>query len=302
MLLKHAQTTRNLTTAKNRPKRPTRRAGRMTIAIGVKHDEGFLLCTDTLVTVPGYYKETQSKLRILKTNSCSAYLATAGDVDLTNRALQVVKQYLDTVKSDPEHVRNALDNACFEISDKWENRVADPLQLIGVIAVPGYEPELLKIDGSLVSPVDNIACIGRGEPLAKFLFSPVNVAALPKITTVKYAAYVLSNVKRHVDGCGGTSQFLAIDKDGQSSVPLREDDGTFERLIDLEIALFQLDRSTRSVVELFLSKDHSIESEIHDIAERVVKAHKEYRDKVGARQDKFIEEELAKFSKQSPQP
>ena len=50
----------------------------MTIAIGMRFDEGYLLAADTLVTVSGHYKMGQSKLRVLRTKSCRAFFAIAG--------------------------------------------------------------------------------------------------------------------------------------------------------------------------------------------------------------------------------
>ncbi len=73
----------------------------MTIAIGMKCVNGYLLSADTLVTVPGYYKMGQTKLHVLDTKSCRAFFAAAGDVDFTRRALEIIQIYLDEAAPSP---------------------------------------------------------------------------------------------------------------------------------------------------------------------------------------------------------
>jgi len=261
----------------------------MTIAIGLKHSEGILLCADTLVAIPGYYKEGRSKLRTLVTKSCRLYLAIAGDVEFTNRALEVIRHNLDLAAPDPLHIKNALDLACFEIHDKWHDRVIHPLQMIGVIAVRGFPPELIKIDDTIVSPIANVACIGTGESLAKFLLKTIHTPTLSKQAAVRYAAYVLFNVKGHAEGCGGVSEFLDVNESGGWHFPL-QDRWVFEILPEMETTFADLDRQVRSIVGDFVSEVSGFDAKVHDVAEHIAKTHKAYHDKVGAREIAYLEQ------------
>lgn len=273
----------------------------MTIAIGLRHAEGHLLCADTLVSVPGFYKEGQSKLRTLVTKSCLAYFAIAGDVEFTNRALEVIHLYLDRVEPDILHAKSALDLACFEIHDKWHNYVTDPLQMLGVLAVKGAPPEFVRISGPVVSPAGRLACVGTGEPLAKFLSASVSAVGLNKLEAVRYAAYVLLNVKRHVDGCGGVSEFLNITEQGGCHFPL-QDSWVFELLPELESTFNDVDRQIRSVVrDLVLDSvsDGAFELKMVELAEKLTTIRKTYRDKSEARFEAYLRRQIQEHEQSS---
>ncbi len=272
----------------------------MTIAAGVRCEDGFLLCADTLVSVSGYYKMGQSKLHFLNTKSCRAFFAAAGDVDFTHRALEVIKLFLDECEPELAKVKEALDNACFQIVDTWGSRVSDPLQMIGVISVKGSMAEFVKIAGYLVSPIKGgFSVIGSGEPLAHFLFSRGQLPTLGRSAAIRHAAYVLYNVKRTVDGCGGVTQFLFVNKDGGWHRPF-ENVWSFEFLKELEESFYRLDLQIQKIVPAVINYAMLDFPQVIDgIKQHIVEDRTQHLKKMGDREDAYIEQEIAK-AEESP--
>lgn len=69
-------------------------------------------------------------------------------------------------------------------------------------------------ENTLRSIVDS-ECIGIGRDLANYVIRPSHVPDISEGEATLLAAYTLARVKRHVPGCGGTSQFLAMRHDGK---------------------------------------------------------------------------------------
>jgi 20S proteasome alpha/beta subunit len=266
----------------------------MTIAAGLRYKDGFLLCADTQVTVPGYYKLAQSKIKKLNTKSCRAFFAFAGDLDFTSRALEIIQIYLDKVEPDIAHVKSALDLACFEIHDKFNDYVYDPLQMIGTLSVKNHPTEFVKIAGPLVSPASNYACIGTGEPLAQFLLNGLHSRTATKEVALRTAAYVLFNVKRHADGCGGMSQFLSVGYDGGWHPPFT-DNWTFESLAELEATFAGLDKILGKALPLFIDYgvgEPNFASEMEGIVNRLCDLRKKHLKKIADDEAAYIERSI----------
>jgi 20S proteasome alpha/beta subunit len=234
----------------------------MTLALGLKHREGILLATDTLVSSPGYYKFGQSKIRRLDTKSCTAFFALAGRVDTSNRALEIIEGYLNLSEASPAMVRTALDEACLELEDKYHN--TESVQMLAGIHIPGFPLEFRQILGAVASPAGSFACIGTGEPLAHFLRSLYPGAKASKGVAVRTAAYILFQAKRHVDGVGGQSQFVDLTTDGFFHDPFSMDGWTYEDLSELEKTLARVDKAHRAIIPKFL--DYTINSEQFETA------------------------------------
>jgi 20S proteasome alpha/beta subunit len=228
----------------------------MTIAIGMKFNDGYLLAADTLVTVTGHYKMAQSKLRRLQTKSCRAFFAIAGDLEFTNRAIEIIDNYLDGAEPNKAHVLSSLEAACFDIHDRFSS-YENCLQMLGIVCVKDVPPHFVTINGPIMSPAGTVNCIGSGEPLARFLLSQSYLSStVTKEVALRTAAYILFNVKKHVDGCGGMSQFVAVSNDGSWHSPYT-DEWTFEDLDELEKTFNRLDRHIRTVVPMFVAYDTS---------------------------------------------
>ena len=234
----------------------------MTIAMGLRYKDGIILAADTQVTIPGDYKMGQSKLRLLRTNSCVAAFALAGDMEFTERSLEIIEQHLNDARPSLPDVREALDAACLQIKEKYRAVADDPyrplsLQLVTAIKIKDSEDiDFLKLSGPVVTPGKHYTFIGSGESLAEFLLR--NAYQGPKASkesVVRSAAYILFHVKRHVDGCGGISQFLAIDKYGETH-PFADQEFEHEDLGSLEKSFAVMDNWIRNLVPKFV--DHSI--------------------------------------------
>lgn len=263
----------------------------MTIAAGFKCDDGILLTADTLITVPGYYKLAQSKIKRLHTNSCRAFFAIAGDVEFTARGLEIIEGHLNQAEASLEAVKDALEIGCLDLCTRYRSQRDLFLQMIGVISVEGQQTEFVKINGPLVSPAGDYACIGSGEPLANFLITGLFSPKLPRELAVRLAAYVLFHVKRNVDGCGGATQFVHISQTGAYHYPLH-DDGGFEDLTDLEKLFLRVDRHTRGIIPSMLDyrlDDSQFASAIAETSRHVCEIRNSHMATLREREEDYLE-------------
>jgi 20S proteasome alpha/beta subunit len=272
----------------------------MTIAIGMRFDEGYLLAADTLVTVSGHYKMAQSKLRVLRTKSCRAFFAIAGDVEFSNRAIEIIQTYLNQAEPDMPSVVNFLEAAVFDVNDRFRD-FGMVLQMLSVITVKDVPPKFVTINGPIVSPAGSINCIGNGEPLARFLINQVYPSQhQSKEMILRVAAYVLYNVKNHVDGCGGSSQFVAVSNDGGWHSPYT-DQWTFEDLKELENTFGILDKHIGKLVPSFASygKSKEFEAAIEEIKSQIIALRSRHIKQIGDNEEAYIQQQMEWYEQQA---
>lgn len=279
----------------------------MTIAMGLRYKGGIILAADTQVTIPGDYKMGQSKIHLRRTNSCVAAFVLAGDMEFTERSLEIIEGYLNDARPNLPDVKDALDAACLHIKEKYRTVADDPyrplsLKLITALKIKDSEDtDFLKISGSVVSPAKDYTFAGSGEHLAEFLLrNAYQGPEASKGSVVRSAAYILFHVKRHVDGCGGMSEFIAIDKYGETQ-PFVDREFEHEDLRELEKSFAVMAKWMHSLVPKFV--DHSIdeaafEQEVERIKVGICGGRKRYTDAVAESEQAAMEREISAYEEE----
>ncbi|MCI0626779.1 MAG: hypothetical protein L0387_34890 [Acidobacteria bacterium] len=188
----------------------------MTIAAGFRCSNGVVLCADTQMTVPGTLKYPESKLRVWKGKRAAAYFVFSGGRDFSRMGIgTLVRAFIQAEQKgvDPLFL---VEEECRRIYETYFPLPASPyetpfeLSLLMSYKPSGKPASLWKITGPVLSPVEEYECIGAGAYLARSIASSFCTPHRGAKKGAVLAAYVLSQTKKHVDGCGGNSQIIII--------------------------------------------------------------------------------------------
>jgi 20S proteasome alpha/beta subunit len=183
----------------------------MTIAAGFYVSDGVLLCADTQLTIPGYLKYPESKIRVWTGQGEVAFFAFAGDADFSTMAINHFTSILQKTTKDGGR-REAIESECrilYETYASLPPQDSFVLQMLLALQTK-HSVQLSKISGPSFTKVTEFECIGSGAYLARAIASELYSPRMSLKEATPMAAYILGMAKRHVDGCGGNSQILLI--------------------------------------------------------------------------------------------
>ena len=194
---------------------------RMTIAAGLLHQNGVLLCADTLER---FNLSTTHGLKIhrLDREGGRVLFALAGHTANAISAIQKCKRKLE--KSSPGEwlrlIEATVDEEYRRLVFSHPDRLScqDDLDYSLLVAVQrdGAPVQLFRTHEVLmnqIEPVDGFACIGIGEGLADYLLRSSFTVSSER-QCLRLAAYTFAIVKKHVPDCGGDTVCLSLRSDG----------------------------------------------------------------------------------------
>jgi hypothetical protein len=215
-----------------RPFKPVRypwfpKEKRTTIAAGILHNEGVLLCSDTQIEA-GAMKMHGPKMGFFDCVGGKIAFAMAGNVNFGLSAIQKCKRSI--VDVDSADVRDEIEAVLAEEYDRIVFRhpsyATSPGSISYWFLIAIYsEPDKVNLfctSENTMHEVQSHECIGIGQELAQYVLSSASLrkhaegfdANLGERQASVAASYMLAKVKDHVPGCGGLSRFLAVRKDG----------------------------------------------------------------------------------------
>lgn len=198
----------------------------MTIAAGFKCSDGVLLCADSQYS--GWDKTFRDKVFLFSPNQhlpVSLGFAFAGDEDHARTAIEDCESAVEAIVPRAQNiwrevrlaVREAIKHVVGDyssISSLDQNQKPEFLVGIRVNAQVG----LFHAREMAFRRVDGLKCIGAGYYLAQFLVSHIGHPEFQRIEQfLPFVVRALASTKRHVDGCGGGSQFLVMRGSGLCS-------------------------------------------------------------------------------------
>jgi hypothetical protein len=190
----------------------------MTIAAGFCCSDGVVLCADTQYTVPETMKYPDSKLRMAPELRCLPFFAFCGDMDFQKQCIASFTSALMEAEENGTLLRSALERAALEMHRIYYDTYSDPLEKLSaamfVSVLIGEKRKLYKVWGPKVSEVDQFESMGSGSYLARALADSFWEPKNTMYRTALAAVYILSDVKKYVDGCGGESQIACLGHDG----------------------------------------------------------------------------------------
>jgi 20S proteasome alpha/beta subunit len=216
----------------------TARRGAMTIAIGIRSNNGIVLAADTQETRSGYTKTYRGKIitSIYDTGFVFAY-AGAGATDYVRTAMEKAAKGLGELHSYGEIVQKLEENLLHFFDDhiaRWayfpESERPNVELLIGV-SCPKGGFGIFHYEGTSFHRVDQKA-IGSGVILADSLLTDSGFCDASVEALASYAASVVSQVKNNVDGCGGSTHIVALRDRGDFGGTDKVDIDAAESLIE----------------------------------------------------------------------
>ena len=190
----------------------------MTIAAGILHSGGVLLCADTQHEA-GAMKIHAPKIGHFDCPGGKIGFAFAGNSAFAISAIQKVSRKLQAAspKDTIGEIEKTLEKEYRRVVFAHPNQSTDwtlPYWLIVAYCEPDRGVSLFATQEVTVRSVVDSECIGIGRDLANYLVRPWYQPGMTESDALLLAAYMLSQVKRHVPGCGGQSQFLSIRNNG----------------------------------------------------------------------------------------
>jgi 20S proteasome alpha/beta subunit len=201
--------------------------GKVTIAAGFRCNDGIVLCADSLHTISGYVKHHEGKIDTCAMEDFVIAIAGAGTTDYIRTAVETITrpglEFIDLLQ-----IEIALRDRMLEFFGRhllpWSNFPESERPMVELlIAVTGKKKTqyhgLFHYAGTSFHRVYEKA-IGAGILLADSLIAEHihsdrvhrNPQTLPQLCSL--AVFILSKVKKHVDGCGGYTDLVILDKAG----------------------------------------------------------------------------------------
>jgi 20S proteasome alpha/beta subunit len=198
----------------------------MTIAVALTFDEGILLAADTKHTFPGAMKLESTKIfaATYANGERSAFAITADSVDWAVGALQRCEEALriGSGQRTVEEMRNIVDRTLRAFYRGHVYAYPPPRPGFTLLFVLGTHDELqlYRNDHSVVRALVGYDCQGTGAYLAHSVLRDQYIAAreagalqLPMVYNMTMQA--LKRTKEYDDGCGMSTEVLALFQDGR---------------------------------------------------------------------------------------
>jgi 20S proteasome alpha/beta subunit len=193
----------------------------VTIAAGFVANDGIVLCADTQQTISGYIKTYDGKVHLYVSRGYEVTMAVAGagTSDYIDTARSAITRDFTDHKTLPE-IENYLRQELLKFFDehlaRWAyfpERERPTVELLIGVTGKKIPPTLFHFAGTAFAPTSHKA-IGDGVLLANEL---INQSCFGNYTVNELgslAIYILSKVKRGVEGCGGTTHVVGLRKGG----------------------------------------------------------------------------------------
>jgi 20S proteasome alpha/beta subunit len=219
----------------------------VTIAVGFFCNEGVLLCADSQQTITGYVKEYRGKIELMVMGDFAIAIAGSGTTDY-------IKTAADAITQSPLEFKNlkqfeiVLRERCLEFFNRhilpWSSfPEAERPNVELLIAVTGStRPQYHALFHSCGTSFQRVhaKAIGSGVLLANGLISqytPEIESTLHELSSL--AIYVTSKVKNQVDGCGGHTDLVVLEKSGRVGFAqpreIAELENTYDALEDIAV-------------------------------------------------------------------
>jgi len=195
----------------------------MTIAAGFMHKDGIVLCSDTQQE-EGTTKYNGPKAGAIDIPFGKIAFAFAGHADFATTAIQACGRALKEVPPDrtisvlAESVESEYRRLVFDHPDYGNDENIRYWLLISLWQQSTKSCSLwVTQEHSLHSCFESFRAVGIGTDLANVLIRPFINDKLSELETLTLMAFTMARVKENVPGCGGVSQYIAMDNDGSTS-------------------------------------------------------------------------------------
>ena len=228
------------------PKCPKRLPqARMTIAIGLWTNDGVLLCADTQQSIGGGIKTYDGKVHTHLFSDGKRYklafgIAGAGDLDYITTASAKLMENFPECKNSKE-VKTILEERWLEFFNKhispWAHFPKDDrpyVELLISVSGTNIHPALYHCVGTAFHSCSKLA-IGSGILLADEMIQRYTFGNYKLEQIAILATYIMARVKHGVDGCGGSTHFVAMRKGGDIALSEKKQMDLLEKeLLELE--------------------------------------------------------------------
>jgi 20S proteasome alpha/beta subunit len=198
----------------------------MTLIAAFSGAGGLALFSDSQETVAGYAKRRVSKIevRLVREGEGRTFtfaIAGSGTAVHIDRLRFELERELDKLKGSCglQAIHDVLDRTTLKYFKEriWMRHTERPdLEMLVIVHNEGGSAEMFHLaDGTATWIPGGYKCIGIGSYLAEYLLEKLEMFGVERDEMIGKAAYVLNEVKGHVDGVGLDSVICLFRRDGE---------------------------------------------------------------------------------------
>lgn len=170
----------------------------------------------------GLIKSSVRKIAKIDKEFCTVLVAGAGHGDFIDYAIEQIENELEP-HSSRQDIRSTIERIVTEVySNKIDTYPASQrdeleFELLCALRVPGSpKVDLVRVRRALSLALKVPTTIGIGGYLARYIIATFYTPGLPLYHNTRFAVYLLAQVKKHVTSCGGASQVVWLDGNGET--------------------------------------------------------------------------------------
>jgi hypothetical protein len=197
----------------------------VTIAAGFRFENAILLCADTQYT--SSTKTHETKIFPIKHGAATVILALTGRQIFAKRAIERIKEGIEAI---PENelskgkLQDAIEVALRYIYNNhvythpdWGTDDAPDFDFVIGLYSPIDGDFLMATDETLTAEMLDHVCLGSGAYLGDYLSQMYKGRSQEMQEVVSLAIYILQQAKSYDQDCGGSSEFIVLWDDGDTS-------------------------------------------------------------------------------------
>jgi 20S proteasome alpha/beta subunit len=211
----------------------------VTIAIGLMHEDGILICADTRLTSASKTDESKIKGFVFPhAGDSKAIFAFSGNVPIARMTIDDFRRALKKIPKDDMKLEVMVEAIRAVLLDTYQmhihpnpDRGSGEYDIAFIIALWSHIDGLgaYSTSGTAVTRFHYSECVGSGSYLADYLLSPhISLFLASEDWMTRVACHVLKEVKAHDSQCGGSTDVVSISNEGkvgqQHSFLIEEDE------------------------------------------------------------------------------
>jgi 20S proteasome alpha/beta subunit len=187
----------------------------MTFIIGFICPDGVLLCTDSL-EADGLTKRPVDKVRMMGTTDWGVAIAGAGASGMVDKFSDEVSSRIGRGAYDRKHIEQTIEEVLIAFRSQYPEDGDQFRVLIATYCISAIERRLYRSDTTHLAPIKDLAHIGTGHSLWRFLSAKLYAHGNSVEDNSRLAVFIMDQAIDYVDGVDGPVRLVSYTFGDQS--------------------------------------------------------------------------------------
>jgi len=197
--------------------RPLGRAKSVTLAAGFSCNDGVVICADTEMSIPGFVKYPESKIRVYSKLKTKPVFTFAGD---TNFCGMYMHRIAKTIRDNESKKLGQLEQAILDEARAIHTEYStDDYEQCSTLIMSLWWPSikrryLYELSRGVANCIKGVSCCGTGVAVTTGMMRELFSAHLSTQEVTLLAIYFLAEAKAYGDGVGKDSEVIVLHNSG----------------------------------------------------------------------------------------